>query len=116
MRKTILIIEDEEDLRTCLKNILTAKKCHVLEAANGAEALIILQTQHVDAILTDIDMPVKNGLEFLKEFRASNHTTPVIVMSGRLNCSEEELIQLGAVMFMQKPDINLTSILSVMAA
>jgi YesN/AraC family two-component response regulator len=114
--KTILIVDDEPLLRDCLRDVLSAQRYIVLEASNGAEALMVVRTQTVDLILTDVDMPVKNGIEFLKEFRAINQTTPVIVMSGGHVLSIEELMRLGAAGFISKPFINIESLLRTLAA
>lgn len=114
--KTVLIVEDDDLLRQMLTEVFTSNRCKVLEACNGAEALLLLQSQSVDLILTDIDMPVKSGLEFLKEFRAFNRSTPAVVMSGGVGVSKEELAKLGVALFLPKPFPSLDSILRTLAA
>lgn len=106
--KTILIVEDETMLRECIKDTLESKNWIVHEARNGSEALQFLENHKVDLVLTDIDMPIKNGLEMLKEFRIRDHDTPVVIMSGRCQMDEKTLIELGANSFVQKPFIDLS--------
>lgn len=103
---TILIIEDDETFRECLKALLESEGCVVLEASNGLFALNTLKDQQVDLIITDVDMPVKNGIQFITEFRSFNRSMPIIVMSGRLEMSDTEIRDLDANQFIQKPLIN----------
>lgn len=115
MRK-ILVIEDEQMLRECLRDLLSQRDCIVFEASNGEEALRLLENQSVDLILTDVDMPVKNGLEFLREFRQKNHTTPVAIMSGGKVIEADLLKVIGAFSFIQKPNLDLDLLLSHIVA
>ncbi len=81
--KTILLVEDEGMLRECIREMLEADKWIVHEAKNGLEGIEFLTKHKVDLVLTDIDMPFKNGLEMLKDFRRADQQTPVVVMSGK---------------------------------
>lgn len=78
----VLIVDDDGDLRECLREIFTFKDYEVYEASNGAEALTLSQKTTLRLIITDIDMPVMNGIDFLKQYRKLNSSTPVAVMTG----------------------------------
>lgn len=108
--KTILIVEDESILRECIRDMLEGDQWIVYEARNGREGLDFLANHKVDLVLTDIDMPIKNGLEMLKEFRTTNAETPVVVMSGKVTLDQKALMSLGATSFMQKPFVDLESL------
>lgn len=114
--KRILIVDDEQMLRECLRDLLSQRGCIVFEASNGEEALKLLEVQSVDLILTDVDMPVKNGLEFLKEFRQKNFTTPVAIMSGGNIIDDNMLRLIGAFSFIPKPNLDLDLLLNYIAA
>lgn len=114
--KTILIVEDENGLRECLKEILENDHWVVHEAKNGCEGIEFLANHKVDLVLTDIDMPLKNGLEMLKEFRKTNYNTPVVVMSGKVLIDEKSIIALGACIFLQKPFVDLEGLSQFLAA
>jgi len=77
-----------------------------LEAANGAEALDVAASQQIDAVFTDINMPIMDGEEFVRRLRqqpAFNHT-PVIVISTDATANRiENMIALGASGYIQKP-------------
>ncbi len=107
LMKTILLVEDENTLRECLKEMLENDHWIVHEAQNGREGLDFLASHKVDMVLTDIDMPFKNGLEMLREFRMIDHKTPVVVMSGKAILDEKSIIALGASSFLQKPFVDL---------
>ena len=87
-----------------------------LEAANGQIALKIIADQRVDLIITDIDMPIKNGLELLEEVRRDNAGIPVVVMTGG-NHNEKLILAAGASAFVQKPFLtDIGTIVRKMAA
>ena len=114
--KTILVVEDENLLRECIKEMLEGDQWIVYEAKNGREGLEFLTNNKVDLVLTDIDMTIKNGLEMLKEFRASNSKTPVVVMSGKVSLDPKAVVALGATSFMQKPFVDLESLSQFLVA
>lgn len=103
-QKSLLIVEDEIDLQEVLKDLLSEVADHIEVANNGAEALSKCQAHSFDAVLTDINMPIKNGLEFLSELRALGHDTPVVFLSGYGDKSKvTQALRLGALDFLDKP-------------
>ncbi|OYZ24218.1 MAG: hypothetical protein B7Y39_01990 [Bdellovibrio sp. 28-41-41] len=117
MKKIVLIIDDESELRTCICDSFEQLDFTVIQASNGFEALqLIAGGQKIDLILTDIDMPIKNGIDFLKEFRVRDRSTPVIVMTGGCKYTEAEVLKAGATVFLHKPIPKIDSIFKMLAA
>jgi len=79
----------------------------VIQAANGAEGLRLWRQTGADLVMTDIQMPEKNGIEVVLELRAFAPTLPVIAMSGGIRSQDLDLLGdvklLGAVAMLQKP-------------
>ena len=69
MSKTILTIDDSASVRQMIVLTLSGAGHTVIEAGNGADGYSKAVAQPVDAILTDLNMPVMNGIEFIKKFR-----------------------------------------------
>lgn len=85
MAHTILVVDDDTDIRDSIRLVLDREGYRSLGAANGAEALGVLQTTpEVDLILLDMMMPVMDGIEFHKAQAALAPIAgiPVVVVSG----------------------------------
>jgi DNA-binding NtrC family response regulator len=78
----ILVVDDEENARIGLKKYLEGQKHQVVAAADGEEALIQLDSQRPDLVITDINMPQMNGLILLEKIMLSFPTIPVIMMTA----------------------------------
>ncbi|MBF0183994.1 MAG: sigma-54-dependent Fis family transcriptional regulator [Magnetococcales bacterium] len=110
MNHTILIVDDEEPIRTSLRGILEDEQYTVLEASSGEAALELLHTQPLSAVLLDIWMEGIDGVETLRRFKQQeggislNEDVPVIMMSGHgtietaVTATKE-----GAYDFLEKP-------------
>jgi YesN/AraC family two-component response regulator len=85
---TILLAEDEPDLRMTLRDFLTMKGYEVLEARDGLEALELAQRHPVDVVLTDLRMPKLDGLELLKALRERDARIEVIVLTGQATVTD----------------------------
>jgi len=80
---TILLIEDEEALRSALAAKLRAHGYQVLQASNGVEGLAILSREHVDCLLVDILMPQMDGVKMLYELQTKGAAPiPTIVLTN----------------------------------
>lgn len=90
MSKTILTIDDSASIRQMVVMTLTAAGMDVIEAANGAEGYDRATGRPVDAILTDLNMPVLNGIEFIRKYRQhpSSKGVPIILLTTE---SDDEL-------------------------
>jgi CheY-like chemotaxis protein len=102
--KTILVVEDEEDLREPIAMELESLGATVLQAANGVKAFEILQKQKVDAVISDIRMPGGDGVALLKNIKTQDHTFPVVMLiTGFSDLSREDAYHLGAEFILSKP-------------
>ena len=103
----ILIVEDEDLMRSILEKLLKKEEYVVSTAADGADGLEIFRREHPDLILTDVQMPNMTGLELLDEVRKQDRDTLVIVLTafGSLE-SAVEAMRKGAHDYITKPFIN----------
>jgi two-component system chemotaxis response regulator CheY len=69
MAKTILNVDDSASFRQMVKLTLSSAGFNVVQAENGAEGLATATASPVDLVITDLNMPVLNGLEFIRELR-----------------------------------------------
>ncbi len=105
----VLLVDDEVDLLDILKMDMESIGYEALTANNGLEALNIMKqvkdgTLWINAVLSDINMPVKNGLLFLRELRAMGLETPFVFFSGYGDKEKTiEALRLGALDFLEKP-------------
>ena len=103
MAYKILVADDEKDIRSVLALYLEDAGYEVVEAADGAEALRMLETQDIDLCLLDIMMPELDGYQVLKRVRETDDI-PVIVVSAKGQDAEKILgLNLGADDYMVKP-------------
>ncbi len=79
---TILVADDEADIRASLKMILEYEGLRMIEAASGPEALEQIEKRDPDAVMLDIKMPKIDGLEALAEIRERRPELPVVMISG----------------------------------
>ena len=81
-QKTILLADDDENLRRVLEFQLSEAGYQVSTAANGARALELFTENDFDSVITDLRMPKLSGLEFLEKIKAVNSEIPVIVITA----------------------------------
>jgi DNA-binding NtrC family response regulator len=101
---TILVVDDDPDIREVLKDRLESLRYRVLTAATGAEALEILDRHNPQLVLLDVEMPGMNGLEVLSEIRRGEHDTTVVMITayGTIERAVQAMKQ-GAYDFIPKP-------------
>jgi two-component system KDP operon response regulator KdpE len=100
---TLLVVDDEPQIRRFLEIGLRAQGYRVLEAASGAEALATFGAQPVDLVVLDLGLPDRDGAEVLREIRQVSRV-PVIVLSVRSHEAEKvKLLDLGANDYVTKP-------------
>ena len=78
----ILVIDDDESIRFLLRTVLELQGYDVIEAENGAEGLLYYQADPADVVITDIQMPVMDGLELITELQSLFPWVRVIAISG----------------------------------
>jgi CheY-like chemotaxis protein len=110
--KSILIIEDDDDIRETLKQVLELEGYQVLVAANGKEGLVELcRPNRPCLVILDLMMPIMNGWEFLSEKSKDDNLSriPVVVISAALKLNSVETTQV--VKALRKP-IDLDSLVT----
>jgi len=101
--KTILVVDDKANVRTLVREYLTAEGFRVLTAENGQTALYAARQEKPDLILLDIMMPEMDGFEFIRAFRKESDT-PVILLTAKLEESDKVIgLELGADDYITKP-------------
>ena len=114
MAFNILIVDDSPAMRRVVRRVVDIAGVDVgnyLEAGNGVEALVVLRTEWVDLIMTDINMPEMDGEELLLEVRndPALATIPVLVVStDRSEGRVRQMISLGADGYVSKPFLPAT--------
>ena len=98
MSKRILVIEDQEDLRGVLRDLLTGSGYAVLEAADGEAGVASAKTEHPDLILMDIAMPEITGVEAMHAILKQRPGMPFLYMTGylgptKLDPSEQRVLK-----------------------
>jgi two-component system phosphate regulon response regulator PhoB len=103
-RPFVLIVEDDEVVRTLLRLTLPAEGYDVVEATDGEHALEVLEQAMPALVLLDWRMPGRSGREVLQEIKRREPETPVIVLSAQEPIrTEEEALAVGANVFFAKP-------------
>jgi CheY-like chemotaxis protein len=102
--KLILLVEDDDDIRGILCDVLMQEGYKVYEAGDGHEALQAMSKRHYDVVLSDYHMPRMDGLRFLDIIRTAWPETPVILTSSDPDIMEEALGKAtGAYACLSKP-------------
>ncbi len=101
----VLIVDDSLSVRKYASMLLAGKGLTILTAADGAEALAILDNEDVDSIITDLEMPHMHGYELLAELqRRPDWQVPIAVLSSRAGEQhQQKALQLGATDYLVKP-------------
>jgi DNA-binding response OmpR family regulator len=103
MSDTILVIDDQANVRTLLKDYLSNQGYRIVQAQDGQQGLFVARHEHPDLVLLDIMMPNMDGFQFLAAFRKESDI-PVIVVTARDEETDTVLgLELGADDFVVKP-------------
>ncbi len=101
---TILVVDDEKNIRLTLRESLKAFDAQVDTAVNGEEALDMAAQQAYDLVLLDLKMPGMDGMEVLRRLRELSPGTAVVLLTAHGTVETAvEAMKLGAVDFLQKP-------------
>lgn len=99
----ILICDDEKDIVNALKIYLSDPSYTIFEAYDGAEALVLVKNEDIHLVLTDIMMPVRDGISFVSELRKTSNI-PVILLSAKSEDTDKILgLNIGADDYITKP-------------
>ena len=100
--KSVLVVDDDHDLRYILSVRLVSAGYMVYGAANGLEALEQMEKHSVDVVLTNYRMPKMDGLEFISACRVKWPGIPVVVFSAEQNDLAHEAVERGAFAWIRK--------------
>jgi CheY-like chemotaxis protein len=102
-RKTVLVVEDDPEIRSLVTDALESDGYEVLTAANGEDALQIVTSTRTDAVLVDIMLPKVDGRQFIRACKADPATRdiPMLVMSAGYDARRDA--ELADMVFVAKP-------------
>ncbi len=101
---TILVVEDDAENRAAMVKVLEAAGYKVLETDNGQQALDVINEENIDILVTDLRLPVMDGVELLKRAKAMGQDIEVIMITGHGTVEiAVEAIKEGAYDFITKP-------------
>lgn len=106
IQPTILVVENEVSNRILIERVLSTRGYRCISAANGLEALNILNSEQVDLILTDLSMPVLDGYRATQLIRArpNMERVPIVAVTAyALNDESEAALQMGCTEYLTKP-------------
>jgi two-component system, chemotaxis family, chemotaxis protein CheY len=107
LKMSILVVDDFSTMRRIITNVLKQLGYeNIIEAEDGTKALTILESQHVDFVITDWNMPQMSGLDLLKAIRASKERKAIPVLMVTAEAMQENIIaaaQAGVNNYIVKP-------------
>lgn len=106
MDHLVLTVDDSRTMRDMLRLTLTGAGFRVVQANDGAQALEVLETEEPDLIVTDLNMPVMDGLGFIEQVRrqSAHRTTPILVLTTEADVEKRARArQAGATGWITKP-------------
>ena len=110
MPRQILVIDDEQSIRTLLKQVFERHGYQVLVAPNGDVGVQQFKENHVDLVILDLIMPEKDGIETIRELKSLDADIKIIAISGGGIIKPELYLKLarkfGAIYSFQKPINN----------
>lgn len=105
IKGNLLLIDDEAELSQSMKELLEDEAKHIFIANNGEEALSILEKNNIHCVVSDIKMPVMDGLKFMRIARERGHEQPIIFFTGHgTEQLKREVRELGAADLLMKPN------------
>jgi CheY-like chemotaxis protein len=109
--RTVLIVDDMEEIRLMLKQAMLMNGYSVVEATNGLEAIEVARQRRPDLVLIDLNMPTMDGLKAIEEIRKlKGDQVPIVAMTAFDTYGmKEAAIQVGCNEYLNKP-LNLTQL------
>ena len=100
----VLVVDDDKNTRLLFRAVLEAENYTVLTAANGEEALAVMDTVHVDLVVLDVMMPKMDGYAFTKILRENDNNLPILMVSAKqLPADKQKGFLMGTDDYMTKP-------------
>ncbi len=98
----ILLVDDDSGIRGVISDLLTTSGFKVIQAADGLEATLKMKNQNFSLVITDLNMPKKDGIKLTNEIIAANGP-PVLLMTGELETYDIKLKSLENTVLLPKP-------------
>lgn len=113
-KPTVLVIDDEKNIREGLRSGLKMEGYDVIASEDGEDGLEKLKTLGADAVILDLKMPKLGGMEFLQQARSIENQTPVIILTGHGGVDEAvDAMKRGAYDFLTKP-VNIDKLVLIL--
>jgi len=106
MKKTILIVDDFKNTQFVTQFTLKNKGCNTLKALSGKEALLLLEKNDVDHVISDFKMPQINGIELVEQIKKKqkHHKPPILILSTEIKKEvKDKAYKAGASAWIKKP-------------
>ena len=106
MDRTVLVVDDHDDIRELMRISLQRKGCHVVEATNGEEAVALAPQVHPKLILMDLSMPVLDGFEAARQIHGQPELQDIPIVAVSAYCdvqNTEKALAAGCVECVSKP-------------
>ncbi len=115
MNETVLVVDDEERIRSSLRGILSDEGFRVLDTGRAPEVMDLIERENPAVVLLDVWMPDIDGIELLRRIKSEHPAVQVIMISGHANIQNAvAATKLGAADFIQKP-FSVTGLLAAIA-
>lgn len=102
--RSVLVVEDQEDLAALYESALEKEGFKVLKAYTGEEGLALFEDKGADAVMLDMTLPEMHGVQTLKQIRALNTNVPVVVVTGETSDeTRQQCERLGVKEYLTKP-------------
>lgn len=106
--QSVLVVDDNQDIRDLVVHILSADGFHVYSAHDGENALAILNSNEINLVLLDVMMPGMSGLDVLQEIRSGSNKKlrdiPVMMITAKSSTEDiDKALALGATSYIVKP-------------
>jgi two-component system phosphate regulon sensor histidine kinase PhoR len=103
-KKSVLVVDDEQDVRETLETVLQKLDYNPVVAANGDEALEVIKSRKVDVVLSDLYMPGMNGIELLKRVKTEDKNIVFLMITAHPTIETAvDAIKKGAYDYLTKP-------------
>jgi len=108
----ILVVDDEEVMRSLFMDLLSERGFHISLAKNGKEAIELVKENFFDIAILDMHMPVMNGVETLRAIRQMSPETSIVMTDSFPDAFAEEALKEGAVSCIHKP-FNIQEVIEI---
>lgn len=101
---SILVVDDETEIRTIIRNFIQSYVGNIYEADDGESGYELIKSKNIDVIISDIKMKKLNGIDFLRKIRAEGFEQPFILISAHASKENAKTaIKYGAYAVIEKP-------------